>query len=77
MATLPLDKTSKVVYIDKMPIFEYMCRDGHTTERISNKCDRKVIKCSCGSLAVLVPSVPGYRRDHTMVNDKPWRKALE
>jgi len=53
-----------------MPIYEYRCiKCGHVVEKVINFHDKnKVFNCDkCGGWTVKVPSIPGFRRDHTLV----------
>ena len=49
-----------------MPIYEYECTFcGTKHEKISMMNETKISCDICGAVAEKVPSVPGYRRDHT------------
>jgi putative FmdB family regulatory protein len=53
-----------------MPIYEYTCiKCGHTFERLVSPVDTiKVVECKqCGGWCQKRPSIPGFRRDHTIV----------
>lgn len=50
-----------------MPIYEYKCEKcGNDYTILKSILDYKdSVMCDCGNWAKKVPSVPGYRRDHT------------
>jgi len=51
-----------------VPIFEYKCyRCGHKFEKLSHGYKELVTCPDCKGMCAKIPSVPGFRRDHTLV----------
>lgn len=55
-----------------MPIYEYECLFcGNVEERYFKQGDYAPVYCSiCNNQTIKIPSLTGYRRDHTVAEDK-------